>query len=62
LLIQTESAKGKESFTKEEDTAEQLSMAIAKAALGGSIVEAHSKIVSLGQVIVGAMVSLIVIR
>jgi hypothetical protein len=61
LLKQIESANGTESFTKEDNTNEQLSMTVARAAFGARIVEAHTNIVSLGQVIVGAMVSLYLI-
>jgi hypothetical protein len=61
LLIQTESADGTESFRKDDNTNVQLSMTVVKAALGESIVEAQTSIVSLGQVIVGAMVSLYLI-
>ena len=61
LLIHIESVDGTESFTKEDNTKVQLSVIVAKAAFGARTVEAHTNVVSLGQVIVGAMVSLYLI-
>jgi hypothetical protein len=61
LLRHIESAEGTESFTNDDNTSEQLSIAVTSIKSGGMIVEAHINIVSLGQVMVGAILSLYMI-